>query len=66
MSTQNLQHIAFIMDGNRRWAKQHGLPVAQGHKKGADVLVEIAKATKKLSIKYMTVYAFSTENWQRQ
>lgn len=53
------------MDGNRRWAKQRGLPAAQGHKKGADVLVEIAKATKRLGIKYMTVYAFSTENWQR-
>ena len=65
MSTQNLQHIAFIMDGNRRWAKQRGLPVFQGHKKGADVLVDIAKAVKELGVKYMTVYAFSTENWQR-
>ena len=65
MNGQSLQHIAFIMDGNRRWAKKHGLPVAQGHRKGADVLVEIAKASKKLGIKYMTVYAFSTENWQR-
>lgn len=53
------------MDGNRRWAKQHGLPVAQGHKKGADTLVEIAKAAKEAGIRYMTVYAFSTENWQR-
>lgn len=65
MSTSDLQHIAFIMDGNRRWAKQHGLPIAQGHKKGAETLVEIAKAAKEASIKYMTVYAFSTENWQR-
>lgn len=65
MNNQKLQHIAFIMDGNRRWAKQHGLPVAQGHKKGADTLVEIAKAAKEAGIRYMTVYAFSTENWQR-
>lgn len=65
MKSSNLQHIAFIMDGNRRWAKQRGLPVAQGHKKGADVLVDIAKAVKEAGIKYMTVYAFSTENWQR-
>lgn len=65
MSIDGLQHIAFIMDGNRRWAKQRGLPVFQGHKKGADVLVDIAKAVKELGVKYMTVYAFSTENWQR-
>lgn len=65
MSTLGLKHIAFIMDGNRRWAKQRGLPVSQGHKKGADVLIEIAKAAKNMGVKYMTVYAFSTENWQR-
>ena len=65
MNNSGLQHIAFIMDGNRRWAKQRGLPVVQGHKKGADVLVEIAEAVKEVGIKYMTVYAFSTENWQR-
>lgn len=63
--SNSLQHIAFIMDGNRRWAKQRGLPVMQGHKKGADALVEIAQAAKDVGIKYMTVYAFSTENWQR-
>ena len=65
MNTLGLKHIAFIMDGNRRWAKQRGLPVSQGHPKGADVLIEIAKAAKKMGVKYMTVYAFSTENWQR-
>jgi undecaprenyl diphosphate synthase len=54
------------MDGNRRWAKKHGLPIAAGHKNGAETLVEIAKAAKELGIKYMTVYAFSTENWQRE
>lgn len=66
MTTKSLTHIAFIMDGNRRWAKKRGLPVAAGHKKGAETLVEIAKAAKSAGIKYMTVYAFSTENWQRE
>lgn len=65
MDIGNLQHIAFIMDGNRRWAKQRGLPALHGHKKGADTLVEVAKAVRNCGIKYMTVYAFSTENWQR-
>lgn len=62
---QDLSHIAFIMDGNRRWAKQRGLPVSAGHKKGAETLIEIAKSVKNLGVKYMTVYAFSTENWSR-
>ena len=66
MGTETLQHIAFIMDGNRRWAKQHGLPVAMGHKKGAETLTSIAKAAKNCGVKYMTVYAFSTENWKRE
>ena len=66
MIAENLQHIAFIMDGNRRWAKKRGLPVVMGHKKGAETLVDTAKAVKNLGVKYMTVYAFSTENWQRE
>ena len=66
VTTQNLTHIAFIMDGNRRWAKKRGLPIAAGHRQGAETLVEVAKAAKKLGIKYMTVYAFSTENWKRE
>ena len=45
------------MDGNRRWAKKRGLPVAAGHRQGADTLVNIAKAAKKIGIKYMTVYS---------
>ena len=61
-----LQHIAFIMDGNRRWAKKRGLPIAAGHRQGAETLTNIAKAAKKMGLKYMTVYAFSTENWQRE
>lgn len=62
----NLEHIAFIMDGNRRWAKKKGLPIAMGHRKGAEILIEIAKAAKSLGVKYLTVYAFSTENWRRE
>ena len=65
MTVKNLQHIAFIMDGNRRWAKKRGLPAVVGHKKGAEVLIDTAKAVKSLGVKFMTVYAFSTENWQR-
>lgn len=62
----SLQHIAFIMDGNRRWAKKRGLPIAAGHRQGAETLTNIAKVAKKMGLKYMTVYAFSTENWQRE
>ena len=58
-------HIAIIMDGNGRWASQKGLPRSLGHKKGAEVVKEIAKAAKNLGIKYLTLYAFSTENWNR-
>lgn len=64
--TEKLEHIAFIMDGNRRWAKAHGLPVLAGHEKGAQTLTEIVKSAKELGIKYVTVYAFSTENWKRE
>ena len=66
MKTTEIQHIAFIMDGNRRWAKKHALPAIAGHRKGAEKLIEIAKELKKTGIKYMTVYAFSTENWNRK
>ena len=59
------QHIAIIMDGNRRWAKAKKLPIADGHKHGADTLEKIAKYCNKIGIKYLTVYAFSTENWKR-
>ena len=59
------EHIAIIMDGNRRWAKQVGKTTPQGHKEGAENLKRLAKFANKLGIKYMTVYAFSTENWKR-
>lgn len=53
------------MDGNGRWAKSKGLPRSMGHKKGAEVLQKISKTVADLGVKYMTVYAFSTENWKR-
>jgi len=59
------EHIAIIMDGNRRWAKSHSLPVAAGHRAGAETLRKIIEACMKNEIKYLTVYAFSTENWKR-
>ena len=65
MTDKNLEHIAIIMDGNGRWAKSKGLMRNIGHKKGAETLLEIAKATKEIGVKYLTVYAFSTENWKR-
>ena len=58
-------HIAIIMDGNRRWAKKRLLPTNLGHKEGAQRLEDIAKYCKKIGVKYLTVYAFSTENWKR-
>ena len=58
-------HIAIIMDGNRRWAKAKGLPSAIGHKKGAETLEKIVRHANKIGLKYITVYAFSTENWKR-
>lgn len=58
-------HIAIIMDGNRRWAKEKGYPSQMGHKKGAEVLESTIKYCNEKGIKYLTVYAFSTENWKR-
>ena len=66
LKQENLpQHIAIIMDGNRRWAKANGLSTKEGHKAGADNLEKITLICNKLGIKYLTVYAFSTENWKR-
>ena len=59
------KHIAIIMDGNRRWAKERGLEAKYGHKQGADTLEKIVKYANKIGIEYITVYAFSTENWKR-
>lgn len=62
---KNPQHVAIIMDGNRRWAKNKGLPVAMGHHYGLDAMEALADAFKKYGFKAITVYAFSTENWRR-
>ena len=59
------KHIAIIMDGNRRWAKAKGMPAAFGHKEGAKTLEKIVRYANKIGIEYITVYAFSTENWKR-
>lgn len=58
-------HIAIIMDGNRRWAKSQGKPAGFGHKAGAKTLENIVRYANKIGLKYITVYAFSTENWKR-
>ena len=58
-------HIAIIMDGNGRWANKQGLPRQLGHRKGSDTLLKTIKYAKELGIKYLTVFAFSTENWNR-
>lgn len=60
-----LQHIAFIMDGNGRWAQKRGMPREVGHTQGAATFKKIGKYCEKIGIRYMTVYAFSTENWKR-
>lgn len=62
----DLKHIAIIMDGNRRWAKEKHLPSAMGHQKGVDSLRSTMRLFDRFGIKYLTVYAFSTENWNRK
>jgi len=58
-------HVAFIPDGNRRWAKKENTSTDQGHREGADIIMDIVKASKELGIKVVTFYIFSTENWSR-
>lgn len=65
MENLDIKHIAIIMDGNRRWAKENNLEKSLGHKKGAEVLEEISRYCNKIGLQYLTVYAFSTENWKR-
>ena len=66
INTENLpHHIAIIMDGNGRWAKQHGKPRVFGHQSGVKAVRETTEAAAELGIKYLTLYAFSTENWNR-
>jgi undecaprenyl diphosphate synthase len=59
------KHVAVIMDGNGRWARRHGLPRVEGHRRGADSAREIIRTSGELGIKYLTLYAFSAENWNR-
>ena len=59
------RHIAIIMDGNRRWARAKGKPASFGHKEGAKTLEKIVRYANKIGLEYITVYAFSTENWKR-
>ena len=59
------RHIAIIMDGNRRWAKKQGRSASYGHKEGAKTLEKIVRYANKIGLEYITVYAFSTENWKR-
>ena len=66
MNNQNIPtHIAIIMDGNRRWAKKRNLPVKLGHSEGAKTIEKIVEYANEIGLKYITVYAFSTENWKR-
>lgn len=62
---ERLRHIAFIMDGNGRWAQKRGMPRSYGHSVGAETFRRVAEYCRKIGIRYMTVYAFSTENWKR-
>lgn len=59
------QHIGYVVDGNRRWAKVHGLPTYEGHLAGYNAIQEVAKASFDAGVKYVTAYIFSTENWKR-
>ena len=58
-------HVAIIMDGNGRWAKARGLPRVAGHKRGAEAVRTAVESCKSIGIKYLTLYAFSSENWKR-
>jgi undecaprenyl diphosphate synthase len=59
------QHVAIIMDGNGRWAKQRGLPRLEGHRRGVETVRTVVDAARELGIRYLTLYAFSAENWKR-
>tara|TARA_B110000305_G_C19393634_1_gene616244 strand:- start:479 stop:1201 length:723 start_codon:yes stop_codon:yes gene_type:complete len=65
MTKNGLEHVAMIMDGNGRWAKERGFSRIEGHKKGVENVRKILDACKELGIKYVTLYAFSSENWNR-
>ncbi len=60
-----LRHLGIIADGNRRWAKERGLPTIEGHKRGLDAIQELTEAASKTEVEFLTFYVFSTENWGR-
>jgi len=59
------KHVGYILDGNRRWAKQHGLPTYEGHLAGYNALKEVVEATAEAGVEYISFYTFSTQNWKR-
>lgn len=63
---KQLQHVAIIPDGNRRWAKQKGLPTIEGHRRGFEMIQKLAKYLRSIEVRILTVWAFSTENWTRE
>ena len=63
--SQELKHLGIVADGNRRWAKERGLPTIEGHKKGLEVIETLVGEAMKSGIKYITFYVFSAENWGR-
>ncbi len=65
VKNKEIKHVAIIMDGNGRWAKKRNLPHLEGHRKGAEAVKEAIKVSQEFGIKYLTLYAFSTENWKR-
>ena len=65
MNSHVPQHVAIIMDGNGRWASERGLPRREGHRAGAESVREVVETCKELEIKFLTLYAFSSENWNR-
>lgn len=65
MANKTPRHIGYILDGNRRWAKKHGLPTYEGHLAGYNALKDVIDATADAGVKYISFYSFSTENWNR-
>ncbi len=65
LENKKVRHVAIIMDGNGRWAKKRNLPHLEGHRKGTEAVKEAIQTSKELGIEYLTLYAFSTENWKR-
>jgi len=64
-STKLPRHVAIIMDGNGRWAQEHGLPRVEGHRQGAKAVREVVRAAREINLRALTLYAFSAQNWQR-